>query len=60
MVNYREILRLDHEGISQRQIAVSVGSSRNKVSEVLEMASAKQIIWPLDETVTNAQLVQVI
>lgn len=60
MVNYREILRLDQEGISQRQIAVSVGSSRNKVSEVLETASAKHIEWPLDETVTNAQLEEIL
>lgn len=60
MVNYRDILRLSHEGISQRQIAVSVGSSRNKVSEVVETASAKNIEWPIDETVTNAQLEEIL
>ena len=60
MVNYREILRLDHEGISQRQIAVSVGSSRNKVSEVLETATAKHIEWPLEDTITNAQLEEIL
>ena len=35
MVNYTEILRLAAEGRSQRQIAASVRSSRNTVSEVI-------------------------
>ena len=56
MVDYREILRLNHEGQYQRQIAASVGSSRNTVSEVLAAAPAMGIEWPLDESVTNAML----
>lgn len=35
MVNYREILRLDSLNYTQRQIAASVHSSRNTISEVL-------------------------
>ena len=40
MVNYKEILRLASEDHSQRQIAISVGSSRNTVSEVIKAAKA--------------------
>lgn len=56
MVNYKEILRLAHDGYSQRQIAASVGNSRNTVSEVLSAAKVHSITWPLDESVTNEQL----
>jgi|LSQX01.3.fsa_nt_gb hypothetical protein len=39
MVDYKEILRLAaNPGYSQRQIAVSVGSSHHTVKEVLETA----------------------
>ena len=41
MVDYREILRLSSQGTKQRQIAASLGSSRNTVSEMLETAKAK-------------------
>ncbi len=56
MVNYKEILRLDAEGTSRRQIAASVHSSRNKVKEVIERAQANHVTWPLDESVTNETL----
>ena len=56
MVNYKEIIRLAAEGTSQRQIASSLRSSRNKVSEVLELAKTYGLTWPLDESVTNEQL----
>ena len=46
MVDYREILRLDHEGQYQRQIASSVVNSRNTVSDVLVAAKAVGIEWP--------------
>ena len=38
MVNYREILRLNSLKYTQRQIAASVHSSRNTISEVLHLA----------------------
>lgn len=56
MVNYKEILRLANEGTSQRQIAVSVGHSRDTVSEFLAAAKAHNLAWPLDESVTNEQI----
>lgn len=56
MVNYKEILRLANEGASQRQIATSVRSSRNKVSEVLIAMKNAGITWPLDESVNNEQI----
>ena len=56
MVNYKEILRLAAEGTSQRQIAASVRSSRNKVNEVILAAKAANIEWPPEESVSNEQL----
>ena len=38
MANYREILRLSEQGISQRSIAVSCGCSKTTVNEVLRNA----------------------
>ena len=56
MVNYREILRLKGLGYSHREIASSVHSSRNTVREVVDLASALKIEWPLDANVTNSDL----
>ena len=56
MVNYREILRLNALGYSQRSIATGAKASRNTVKDVLEKASEKNITWPLDEDITNAVL----
>ena len=56
MVNYKEILRLASEGTSQRQIAVSVGHSRDTVREFLAAAKAQNLTWPLDESVTTEQI----
>ena len=56
MVNYTEILRLASEGRSQRQIAASVRSSRNTVSEVIIAAQTHGITWPCEEAVSNEQL----
>lgn len=56
MVDYREILRLKNLGYSQTDIAASVHSSRNTIQEVLSIASALQIQWPLDDDVTNRVL----
>lgn len=56
MVNYREILRLKSLRYSNSDIASSVHSSRNTVQEVLNIARAMQISWPLDNDVTNGDL----
>ena len=56
MVNYREILRLHSLKYSQRDIASSVHSSRNTVSEVIALANALGISWPLADDITNQEL----
>ena len=45
MVDYREILRLHSQEYTQRQIAVSVGSSRNTVNGVLATDKLKDIFF---------------
>ena len=47
MTNYREILRLFHQGISQRSIASSCACSRNTVAKVLKQAEELGLGWPL-------------
>lgn len=56
MVNYREILRLNSLKYTQRQIAASVHSSRNTVSDVIKLASEARLDWPLDDSHTNEVL----
>ncbi|MCD8379585.1 MAG: IS21 family transposase [Lachnospiraceae bacterium] len=56
MVNYREILRLHSLNYSQRDIASSVHSSRDKVAEVINLADTLKIEWPLGIDVTNLDL----
>ena len=56
MVDYREILRLKSLEYTNTDISSSVHSSRNTVQEVLSIADALNIKWPLDDDVTNAML----
>lgn len=56
MINYREILRLNSLGYSQRRIEASVHSSHQTVKNVLEKTSAQGISWPLEDDITNAIL----
>lgn len=56
MVDYREILRLKSLKYSQRQIAASVHSSRNTISEVIKLADKNNLSWPLDDQLTNEKL----
>lgn len=60
MVDYREILRLQNLGDSQRSIALKVQSSRNTVSEVITAAKAAGISWPLSDDVTNADISEIL
>ena len=53
MVDYREILRLNSLKYTQRQIAASVHSSRNTISEVIKLAAENNLCWPLDDQLTN-------
>ena len=43
MVDYREILRLNSLKYTQRQIAASVHSSRNTISEVIKLAAENNL-----------------
>ena len=56
MVDYREILRLRSLGYSQRQIAASVRSSRDTISEIFQLADMCNLAWPLDPAMTNRSL----
>lgn len=59
-VDYRGIMRLHALGYSQNQIAASIGSSHHTVKAVLDSAAAKNIIWPLDNDVSNQELEQLL
>lgn len=56
MVDYREILRLNSFKYTQRQIAASVHSSRNTISEVIKLAAENNLCWPLDDQLTNEKV----
>ena len=48
MTKYREILRLNCQGVSGRGIAASCKCSRNTVKNVLERAEKQGISWPVE------------
>ena len=56
MTNYREILRLNSQGISQRSIAASCACSRNTVAKVLSLAQEIDVAWPLREGISDNDL----
>ena len=56
MVDYREIVRLNSLKYTQRQIAASVHSSRNTISEVIKLAAENNLCWPLDDQLTNEKV----
>jgi transposase len=53
MTKYREILRLHSQGISNRDIAVSLECSRNTVRSVLERAKETEVHWPLPDSMSD-------
>ncbi|WP_425059068.1 hypothetical protein SCACP_37210 [Sporomusa carbonis] len=56
MTNYREILRIHSQGISQRSIAASCACSRNTAAKVLSRAQEIELAWPLREGNSNDEL----
>lgn len=56
MTNYREILRLTSQGISQRSIAASCGCSRSTVQRTLARAEEHGLSWPLPPEMTDERL----
>ncbi|SDZ69093.1 Transposase [Evansella caseinilytica] len=55
MINYRKILELYFDNVSQRTISSSIGHSRNTVSEVIRRARSRGV-QSLSDTMTNAWL----
>lgn len=51
-----EVLRLNAQGLSQRQIALSAGMSKTTVREYLSRAEKAGVGWPLAEAVTAEAL----
>ena len=60
MTDYREILRLSGQGISQRGIAASCDCSRNTVAKVLKKAQELGVGWPIKDGITNGELHQLL
>jgi transposase len=56
MTKYREILRLESLGISQRSIAESCECARNTVARVIRRAADAGVSWPLDENLSDEAL----
>ena len=56
MVDYRNILRLQSQGHSQREIERELYCSRHTISEVLIRAKSDGIAWPLEDDVTNEDI----
>jgi transposase len=58
MTKYREILRLNSQGISQRSIAAGCECSRNTVAKVVARAEELGLTWPLPESMADKSLEQ--
>lgn len=56
MTKYREIIRLKSLNFSERNIALSCSVSRNTVSKICKKADELNLVWPLDESMTDAAL----
>ena len=56
MVDYRNILRLQSQGHSQREIERELYCSRHTISEVVIRAKAAGIAWPMEDDVTNKDI----
>ena len=53
MTKYREIIRLKSLNFSERNIALSCSDPRNTVSKICKKADEQNLIWPLDESMTD-------
>lgn len=56
MTKYREIIRLKNLNFSERNIALSSSVSRNTVSKICKKAEELNLHWPLDESMTDDAL----
>ena len=60
MTNYREILRLNSQGLSQRSIAASCDCGKTTVQRVIARAEELSIAWPLPPNMTDERLKQLL
>ena len=60
MTNYREILRLHNQGISQRGIAASCSCSKTTVNSILKKAQEEGLTWPLKAGMTDVALANIL
>jgi len=60
MTNYREILRLYSQGLSQRSIAASCECGKTTVQRTLIRAQERGLVWPLPPDMTNEKLCQLL
>jgi transposase len=60
VVNYREIIRLKSLNYSNISVASSCGSSRNTVADVWKLTQAKNLNWPIPDTLTNEDIQQLL
>jgi transposase len=56
MRKIRDVLRLVSQGYSQRAVSNSLGVSRTSVSEYLLRASSAGLSWPIDESINDFEL----
>ena len=56
MTNYREIIRLNHQGVSGRDIVKSCSCSRNTVARILGKAREHGVSWSKAEGMTDGEL----
>jgi transposase len=56
MRQMRQVLRLNANGMSAREIGRTVGVARSTVQDALRRAQAKGLTWPLPEALTDAVL----
>ena len=60
MTNYREILRLRSQGLSQRSIAASCDCGKTTVQKIVNRADERGIVWPLPKDMTDERLKQLL
>lgn len=60
MTKYREIIRLAGLNLSQTNIALSCNASKTTVNKVLKAAREKNIVWPLEQKLTDDVLAKML
>lgn len=58
MTKYREIIRLTSLGCTQRSIMASCNVAQKTVIKVQKKAKELNLSWPLDESLTDRELAQ--